>query len=382
MSSAIRWLAVALTGPLLLGGSANRAGAQTSAAQSSDAPSVRTWTDPSPHQVRRVTVARDVQLEVLDWGGSGPVLVFLAGQGNTGHIFDTFAPRFRDRFHVYAITRRGVGYSSDPPDGYDAATRARDIVTVLDSLRVDRAVLAGHSIAGDELSKVGTTYPERVRALVYLEAYDYGPARRAAAEAVQMPEGLFPHVSAADTASPAAASAFWSRVVVGAPAPEAETRAVLTFGPDGVRTGTRGQNGGKIADGTEAADFRRISARALGLFATSPGGPAELFRTLNYAALDSATRVAADRFFAAIDARQKAGRDRFRAEIAHGTVVELPGAGHYVFLTQPERVEREMRSFLGECAKRVHRYRSSCLHKRSSRSRSSRLPANAVSIGD
>jgi pimeloyl-ACP methyl ester carboxylesterase len=67
---------------------------------------------------------------------------------------------------------------------------------------------------------------------------------------------------------------------------------------------------------------------------------------LNYAGLDSATRAEADRFFAAIDARMRAGRDQFRAEVAHGIVVELPGAGHYVFLTQPERVEREMRTFL------------------------------------
>ena len=29
------------------------------------------WTDPSPHQVRFVTVAPDVRLEVLDWGGTG-----------------------------------------------------------------------------------------------------------------------------------------------------------------------------------------------------------------------------------------------------------------------------------------------------------------------
>ena len=346
MSRAVGWLAGALTGALLLYGPTNLGGAPTCAAQSSAAPSARPWTDPSPHQVRRIAVAPDVQLEILDWGGSGPALVFLAGLGNTGHVFDTFAPRFRDRFHVYAITRRGVGYSSDPAVGYDATTRAHDIITVLDSLGIERAALAGHSIAGDELSKVGATYPTRVRALVYLDAYSYGPARRAAEQAVQPPAGLIPKPTGADTASPAAVTAFWSRTVVGAPAPEAEVRAILNFGPDGLPTGHRGHNGGKTADGTEASDFRHITAPALGLFATYPGGPAERFRMLNYTGLDSATRAQADRFFAAIDARMRAGRDQFRAEVAHGTVVELPGAGHFVFLTQPERVEREMRAFL------------------------------------
>jgi len=37
------------------------------------------WQDPSPHQVRFVTVAEGVRLEVLDWGGSGRAVV-LAGR--------------------------------------------------------------------------------------------------------------------------------------------------------------------------------------------------------------------------------------------------------------------------------------------------------------
>ena len=41
--------------------------------------------DPSPHKVKFVTVAPGVKLEVLDWGGNGPPLVFLAGLGFTAH---------------------------------------------------------------------------------------------------------------------------------------------------------------------------------------------------------------------------------------------------------------------------------------------------------
>lgn len=350
-SRAARRVTGVLAGVLALCGPATRASAQTPTAAGAgpapDAPAKRPWADPSPHQVRRVAVAPDVQLEVLDWGGRGPALVFLAGLGNTGHVFDAFAPRFRDRFHVYAVTRRGFGFSSDPTDGYDAATRARDVVTVLDSLRVARAVLAGHSIAGDELSQVGATYPARVRALVYLDAYSYGPERRAADQAMPPPPpGLIPQPTAADTASPAAVTRFWSRTVVGAPGPESEVRAVLVFGPDGRSMGPRARNGGKTGEGTEASPFARITAPALGLFATSPGGAADFLRATNYARLDSAGRAAADRYFAAVDARRAKGRAQFRTGLARGTVVELPGANHFVFLTQPERVEREMRAFL------------------------------------
>ena len=50
------------------------------------------WKDPSPHTTRFVTVDDGVQLEVLDWGGSGPALVLLAGLGATAHHYDDFAP--------------------------------------------------------------------------------------------------------------------------------------------------------------------------------------------------------------------------------------------------------------------------------------------------
>ena len=71
------------------------------------------WHDPSSHVIRVVRVA-DVQLEVLDWGGTGRPVVLLAGGGTTAHIFDTFAPRLTDCCHIYGITRRGFGESSHP----------------------------------------------------------------------------------------------------------------------------------------------------------------------------------------------------------------------------------------------------------------------------
>ena len=63
--------------------------------------------DHSPHTVQFVTVEQGVKLEVLDWGGYGAPLIFLAGTGNTAHNFDNFAPQFTSQHHVYGITRRG-----------------------------------------------------------------------------------------------------------------------------------------------------------------------------------------------------------------------------------------------------------------------------------
>ena len=87
------------------------------------AQSTTPWRDLSPHQVRFVTVDASVRLKVLDWGGSGRPVVFV-GCYLTGHVYNNIAPKLTDRFHVYAITRRGVGASDHPSTGYSPERRA------------------------------------------------------------------------------------------------------------------------------------------------------------------------------------------------------------------------------------------------------------------
>lgn len=128
------------------------------------------WVDPAPHRTQLVTVAEGVQLEVLDFGGTGRPIVLLAGLGNTAHVFDGLGPKLTRLGRVYAITRRGYGISSRPDAGYDVARLARDVVAVIDTLRLERPVLIGHSIAGQELSALATEHRDRIAGLVYLEA--------------------------------------------------------------------------------------------------------------------------------------------------------------------------------------------------------------------
>ncbi|MBK8417774.1 alpha/beta hydrolase [Candidatus Villigracilis saccharophilus] len=113
-----------------------------------------------------------IRLHYLDWGGVGRTLIFLTGMGSSAYIFGGFAPRFTNKFRVLALTRRGQGDSDTPETGYDADTLTEDIRQFMDALHIKKAILAGHSLAGVELTHFAATHPTRVEKLVYLDALD------------------------------------------------------------------------------------------------------------------------------------------------------------------------------------------------------------------
>ena len=128
--------------------------------------------DKSPHKSAFVT-ANGIKMNYLDWGGTGDVIILLAGLVNDAHVFDEIAPSFIDKFHVIGLTRRGFGETDRPAKGYETTTRVEDIRAFMDAQKITRAHLVGHSLAGDEMTLLATMYPQRVIKMVYLDAaYD------------------------------------------------------------------------------------------------------------------------------------------------------------------------------------------------------------------
>jgi non-heme chloroperoxidase len=131
----------------------------------------QTWHDSSPHHVHFLTVQEGVRLEVLDWGGAGRAVILVTGLGDTAHVFDDFAPKLTDTVHVIGITRRGFGASTAPRGAdYSADRLGDDILAVIRLMKLQKPVIAGHSIAGEELSSVGSRHPESISGLIYLDA--------------------------------------------------------------------------------------------------------------------------------------------------------------------------------------------------------------------
>jgi non-heme chloroperoxidase len=302
------------------------------------------WRDPTPHSIRLVSVAPGVVLEVLDWGGKGRPLVFLAGGGHSGHVFDGFAPQFADKFKVIGVSRRGVGGSSRATSGYDTLTLARDLLVVLDSLGIERADFVGHSFAGSEMSYLAAYHPARVGRLVYLDsAFDYYTLFKDPARAQELASPP-PPIPAYDDNS----VGMWllsAQRDSGPGFPESEVRQMFAFGVDSKWQGRRTAQGllDTMTLGFAPVDFTRIRAPALALYADPKA--AEVFYPW-WNSLDSASHARAHLVFGRVRAALDPMISRFAAEVPTAQVVRLPGARHYLFLTHAGEVAHEIRRFV------------------------------------
>jgi pimeloyl-ACP methyl ester carboxylesterase len=131
------------------------------------------WRDSTRHKVGFVQITSSVRLHYLDFGGTGPAIVFLPGLGNT-HTRSTTSRRASPTGFTSSRSRdAGLVNRRTPEIGYETSRLVEDIRTAIDKLHLGRVILIGHSIAGEEMTRFAGTYPARVSKLVYLDAaYD------------------------------------------------------------------------------------------------------------------------------------------------------------------------------------------------------------------
>jgi len=306
--------------------------------------------DKSPHSSHFVK-ANDIRLHYLDWGGSGPALLFLAGRGCNGHIFDELAPCFTDFFRVLALDRRGHGDSEAPESGYDIDTLTEDIHGFLECLDIERVILAGHSLAGIELTHFATCYPERVQALIYLEAaYDYAcPEYRALMEKnparqVQIPGADQVFSSIADYAAfiqyaYPTLGAIWGELL------DEHLWHSVEISPEGVVVAKAPDHVDRAISDTLAGyipEYAQTHAPTLAIYAIKKN---TYYVAPNYMTPEQQAEMI--NFFDNVaQPWNRHSMEQFRQAVPHARIVEIPDGHHYCFIQQEHLVFREMMDFL------------------------------------
>jgi pimeloyl-ACP methyl ester carboxylesterase len=109
----------------------------------------------------------DLAVAVSD-AGDGPPVVLLHGLACGQRMWFHQVRALRNRFRVITYDQRGHG-STDAPavaGGYSAVLLARDLVGVLDALKIERAAIVGFSLGGGPALALAASQPHRVSRLV------------------------------------------------------------------------------------------------------------------------------------------------------------------------------------------------------------------------
>jgi len=117
-------------------------------------------------------INREVSLDYVTQGRStGLPVVFLHGYTDSRRSFDRALAHFPDSVYAIAVSQCGHGDSDRPVDGYAPGDFAADIAALLDRLRIDRAVIVGHSMGAIVSQRLALDYPKRVRGLVLVGSF-------------------------------------------------------------------------------------------------------------------------------------------------------------------------------------------------------------------
>ena len=103
-------------------------------------------------------------------GGKGPAVLLLHGFGDTGDRWQPLAERLVKDHTVIIPDLRGMGLSSHPEGGYEKTAQARDLIGLLDALKVDKVQLVTHDIGNMVGYALIAQFPDRVTRWVVMDA--------------------------------------------------------------------------------------------------------------------------------------------------------------------------------------------------------------------
>lgn len=122
---------------------------------------------PASHWIER----DGIRLHHLDWGNHDrPVIVLMHGSRLHAQVWNDFARRMHDRYHIIALDQRGHGDSGwSAGDSYQYETLYGDLRAVVESRGLKRFTLIGHSLGGMVSIHYANRHPETLERLVLVD---------------------------------------------------------------------------------------------------------------------------------------------------------------------------------------------------------------------
>ena len=103
--------------------------------------------------------------------GKGFPVILLHGYPFDHHLWDPLLPFLPADIHCVIPDLRGFGASIVVDSHYSLSDMAGDVIDLMDSIHLDGAVLAGHSMGGYVALEIAGQIPERVKGLALIASH-------------------------------------------------------------------------------------------------------------------------------------------------------------------------------------------------------------------
>ena len=110
-----------------------------------------------------------VKIHLAEWSGRGQTLLCIHGITANCRCWDLIASALAPDYRVLAMDLRGRGRSDKPATGYSIEQHGRDILALLDDLKVKRPVIMGHSLGAFISLAFAARYPDKVERVILVD---------------------------------------------------------------------------------------------------------------------------------------------------------------------------------------------------------------------
>ena len=122
--------------------------------------------------MHRIRLA-DHDTVVAQRGDTGPAVLLVHALGLDWRMWQPVMDALADGRRVFAYDVRGHGVAAGSPSPYTMADTARDLISVLDAIGVERAHVVGLSFGGGIAQTAAVAAPERFASLALLATTDF-----------------------------------------------------------------------------------------------------------------------------------------------------------------------------------------------------------------
>jgi len=119
-----------------------------------------------PFPVKTAALSNNLRIAYVDEGKSEEAIIFVHGLGSYLPAWSMNVPVLRDRFRCIAVDLPGYGKSSKGLYPFTMEFYADVIAELMDTLNLDSATIAGHSMGGQIAMVMALKYPDKVKRLV------------------------------------------------------------------------------------------------------------------------------------------------------------------------------------------------------------------------